>query len=79
MNSNELRIAISSFGLTQRDFASQIGVTPRTVERWCAGCGAEKPDKKTDKRGVAVPEPVARIVRASMVDRTVLDRISGAR
>lgn len=66
MTPSEFRVALASLGVTQRGFAHMIGVSPRSVERWCT------------EGDPSVPEPVIRIVRASLADRTVLDRIGAA-
>jgi DNA-binding transcriptional regulator YiaG len=61
----ELRAALASLELTCREFAHMLGVTVRTVERWLGG----------DR---VIPELASRIIRASLVDPTVLVRIAVA-
>ena len=65
MTAPELLAARTALGLTQGALATSLGVGRRTVQHWEAG---ER----------AVPEPIARILRASVVDADVLYRISVA-
>jgi DNA-binding transcriptional regulator YiaG len=63
MTGAELRAARAALGLTQGALASAIGMGRRMVQYW-----------EVDKH--PIPEPVARIVRASLIDRSVLQRIA---
>jgi DNA-binding transcriptional regulator YiaG len=65
MTGAELQSARTVLGLTQGALATILGVGRRAVQYW-----------EADER--EVPEPVARIVRASLIDRSILDRIATA-
>jgi transcriptional regulator with XRE-family HTH domain len=65
MTAAELQAARSALGFTQGALASALGVGRRTVQHW-----------EADER--AIPETVAKVLRAAQVDRTIIDRISAA-
>lgn len=39
LDAKALRSRLEKLGVSQRDFAAQLGVSPITVNRWCAGEG----------------------------------------
>jgi DNA-binding transcriptional regulator YiaG len=65
VTASELQTARAALGLTQGGLATALGVGRRTVQNW-----------EADDR--AIPETVAKILRAALVDRTMLDRIASA-
>jgi len=65
MNGADLLAARSALGLTQGALATALGVGRRTVQQY-----------EADDR--AVPETIAKVMRAALIDRTILDRIAAA-
>jgi transcriptional regulator with XRE-family HTH domain len=65
MTSAELQTARASLGLTQGALASALGVGRRTIQQY-----------EADDR--AIPETIGRVLRAALIDRTILERIASA-
>jgi len=65
MTGAELLAARTALGLTQGSLATALGAGRRSVQHWEAG---ER----------AIPETVARVMRAALIDRTILDRIAAS-
>ena len=63
MTPAEFLAARAALGLTQGSIASALGVARRTVQHWEAG-------------DVHIPVLVARVLRAALADRTILDKIN---
>jgi DNA-binding transcriptional regulator YiaG len=61
MTPDELRRAISDFGMTQVAFAERVGVAPQTVRRWLSG-----------KR--RIPGPLAELIRLLEKERSRNER-----
>jgi DNA-binding transcriptional regulator YiaG len=65
MTPAELHTIRAALGLTQGSLATALGIGRRTIQHW-----------EADER--AVPETVAKVMRAALIDRTILDRIAAA-
>ena len=63
MTPAEFLAARTGLGLTQGALATVIGVARRTVQHWEAA-------------DVHIPVLVARVLRAALADRTILDKIN---
>ena len=63
MTPPEFLAARVALGLTQGGIASALGVARRTVQHWEAA-------------DVHIPVLVARVLRAALADRTILDKIN---
>jgi hypothetical protein len=62
LNATELREALAALSLNQTTGARALGVAPRTMRHYCGG-------------RAAIPELMCRVIRASLVNRGILDAV----